>query len=334
MVEERPTWAELSDSVWDKAGSAATDDEIREALVLTLAEFVLIEREVYSTERKEFTSRKREWRSWARRYQKLFQELPSLMEGIKGVVSSLNEDVLFTQAPAEVQDIFSNRKEGLEIICRMLERLPQRQGVMDKIASDGIKGLRLKRLRSPTQSYIAKLDPLTDPQKGPSSKLVELLEDVENKEEKVRDENYYINRELRQKTEELKQAVAGFLRDYLIPVIDGLERGIWDEEELKRPLSQYQVKKELTDKWFAAYQKCYRFMKVFVKKTGLRRLRVKRGNEFDPQWHMALGHDTCAELKDDRILEVVRSGWNYYHFPIRSAEVIVVRNDGGEKDEG
>lgn len=330
MVEGRKTWAEIAGRVREKTRITAAGEEIQEALRSALAELTGIEQKICRSEREEFTRWKKERSKWIKGYQRIFRELPYLVKRVKGVVSFLTEDALFCQAPANVQERLRNRKEGLAIVCRMLERLPQRLELIDKIAIDDIKEIKMITLS--TRSYLSRVGPVADPQKGHFLKLEEILKEIADREKKVRDENYNVIRKLRLKTEKLKQAVTGFLRDYLIPVIDGLERGIWDEEKLKRSMGHYQSEKELINKWFGAYHQCYGLMRIFHKKIGLHRLKVNQGDEFDPQWHMALGHDFSPELKDNQILEVVRSGWNFNRFPIRSAEVLVVRNDGGKEN--
>ncbi len=330
MTEVTQTWSDLDQSIKEQVESGAGSRDLQEALAAALAKLNQAEQEIFRSELEEFVHWKKQWTRWLRVYQKIFRELPQLIGEMQEIVFCLTEDDQFMEAPVEVQERLRNRKEGLEIIFRMLKRLPQRQEMLAKTVENGIR--KLEKLELDTEDYITRVGQLEESQVQPS-KVNEILEEIENKETAVRDENYHRTRKLRQKAEALKQAVAGFLRDHLLPVIDGLERGLWDQAQLKQPLSQYQSEMDLIDKWFGTYHGSYKLMKICFKKIGLKRLKVQRGDEFDPQRHMALGHETSSELADGLILEVARSGWNYYSFSIRSAEVLVVRNEEGKSDE-
>jgi molecular chaperone GrpE (heat shock protein) len=329
MGDSRTGMAEIVENLKEKIVKADTLEEINEEFVSSIDELIRLELETYRSEDAEYLGWRRERTKWVRRYRKLFRAIPSLLVEIKKIVSSLVEDDSFEECPGEVKDRLRNRKEGLEIINRMLERILQYQSRLDKILIR--RPRQVKMLNLSPEEYIQAWDLLKEPKQA-LVKIEEIIEKIEQRDKDIRDDNYRLNWELKQEVEKLTQAVLSFLKDHLLPVIDGLERGIWDENMLRQPLNTYPEPKELINKWFGAYHLCYDSIKDFFRMNGLREIELRRGDEFDPECHMALGYESCEGLEDGQIIELLRSGWNYYGLQVRSAEVMVAKNEGGGKD--
>lgn len=329
MEGNSKTLTDVAAALRDSLKSAGSSEEMKAMLRSALDEMAEIERDLYNLEKEAFGKWKKEHKRWMKTSRVMSEELPNLLCEVKAVVSSLHEDGPFELAPAEVQERLRNRKEGLEIICRMVERLPQRQAQLEGNPLDSRRSLRTLKL--PVQSSNAQLDGVADSTETAAA-VQEILEDLQREEEQVRDENYEFTREVRLESERLKRAISGFLKDHLLPVFDGVERGIWDEEVLKEPLNQYEESQKVIAQWFEAYHDCSRLLNGFAKRIRLVRLKAKRGMEFHPEWHMALGTDSSPDLQDDQVLEVLRSGWQLHGNPIRPAEVLVVKNRAGGKD--
>jgi molecular chaperone GrpE (heat shock protein) len=324
MIEAEYHWPVLADPVRRKAESGDSIAEIKQALESAIAELSGLERSLYRSEKDEFVRWKRQWCRYRDGYQSLFAELPILIGRTKAVVASLSEDGLFGEAPAEVQSLLRNRREGLEIVCRMLGRLNARQPLIEKQVSADVG--KLEQLRA--SALLPDVEASQVDEKEFVRSVLEAIEAIGAQERETRDGNYRATRRLKQNSEELKQALCALLRDHLLSVVDGLERGVWDEKQLLESIGCHEASPGLLAKWFGAYRMSYRLLKVFLKKIGLHCVGVKRGDAFDPQYHMALGHERCAELEDGQVFEVVRSGWRYQGELIRAAEVLVARNEG------
>jgi molecular chaperone GrpE (heat shock protein) len=302
---------------------AGTGQEIKRVIGEALAEMSFVERIVYLSEKAECHRWTNEKRKWTRIWTAFSSEIQHLITAVQAEICSLEDDAL-KYAPSEVRERLQNRKEGLEIICRMLERLPQRQTLMN-VPQESTHAPSLKRLRLPVKRCEANFRGLTD-RHDILPKIQKLLEDIQIEESKVRDANYEVVRESRLDAERLKTAVIRFFKDHLLPASDGLERGIWDEGRLREPLAPYGNEQELARRWFDAYHRCDRLLKTFMKKVGLAKVRAVQGMEFDPQWHTALGTEANSAFRDGQVLELLRSGWRLDRFAIRPAEVLVVRN--------
>jgi len=328
MVETTRTLTEVLASLQEQAIHATTVEEMREAMRLGLEELTCIEHEVACGEGKTLVKWRTERQVWVTGYRRIFREIPCLLARMQAVVAALTEDTRFCQAPAEVQERLRNRKEGLEILCRMVARLPQRAQTFDTMVHEDNGGLTQFDLA--VWHDASRLAATVDPSAARVT-VTEILEAVAGAVEQVREANYQRTRELRQEAERLRQAILGFLKDHLLPVVDGLERGLEDAAALRRPLCGYPEARAVIEQWFGAYPRCARHMQDFLKAIGLRRLRVRRGDAFDPRWHLALEHDTCATLQDGQIVDVLRSGWHFRTLLLRPAEVIVVRNAEGNR---
>jgi len=321
---------EVTADLRERVKVATKLEEVREEIRLLLEAYDRAVRDIYRAEHEEFSRWAQERQSWVNDSRTIFAEIPNLLAGMRAVMDSLDAtETRFTQAPAEIQERLRNRKEGLSIICRMVERLPARKEGLEKCITEEFEAP--EPLALDPQHYLSRFEKVEKLEDLPAQ-LEELLKEIGNAEETVRNQNYQRTRRLRLQTEGLKQAVLGFLRDHLLPAIDGLERGIWNEEELRRPLEGYGTDHELIDQWFGAYHDCDRLMEEFLPKVCLYRVQLTRGDVFDAQSHLALGHESCKELSDGQVLTILRSGWIFKDTLLRPAEVLVVRNDEEERD--
>lgn len=303
-------------------GKACAEDEIRQMVGKAITEVTAVEKIVYLSEKAEFNRWKKEKKKWIRLWTTFSSEIEPLIAAVRAEISTLEDDAL-KHAPAEVHERLQNRKDGLEIICRMLERLPQRQALMG--VNESMEARLLKSLRFPVNKLEARFKVLTDRQ-DMLPEIEKLLEEIRTEESKVRDANYDLVREARLDADRIKRAVTGLLKDHLLPASDGLEQGIRDEDRLREPLVPYGNEMDLTGRWFLAYHRCDRLLKKFMKKVGLAQVRAAQGMEFDAECHTALGTEANSAFQNGQILELLRSGWRLDKSTIRPAEVLVVRN--------
>jgi molecular chaperone GrpE (heat shock protein) len=318
------TLTQIAASLSEDSEKAAQSAEIAQIAVKALEEMAAVERAVYSSETEEYARWKEERKRWMTKWATISREIKPLISRMKAVVSSLDaNDAAFLQAPPEVRERLLNRKEGLEIISRMLGRLPQRleQMAVNEPPDDGA----LESLRLFFNRYEARLNSLAEP-RDVRSEIERLLEEIEPEEGRVRDVNYDLIRETRLSADRLKRAVTGFLKDHLLPASDGLEQGIRDEDRLLEPMIPHETEYDLVERWFGAYHHCHRLLRGFMKRVGLTKLEALYGTEFNPEWHTALGTGTDSGLSDGQIQELLMSGWRLYGFVIRPAAVLVVKN--------
>jgi molecular chaperone GrpE (heat shock protein) len=313
---------DVTERLRENIEKAGTDLGIRQVIGKAIADMSAAEKIVYLSEKAEFNRWKKEKKKWIKIWTTFSSEIQPLITAVRAEISSLEDDD-FKHAPSEVQERLQNRKEGLEIICRMLERLPQRQALTG--VNESMEAPLLKSLQFPVKKMEARFRVLAN-RHDILLETKKLLEEIQIEESKVRDANYDLVREARLDTDRLKRTVTGFFKDHLLPASDGLERGIGDEDRLREPLVPYGNEQDLTRRWFQAYHRCDRLLKKFMKKIGLAQVRAAQGMEFDPEWHTALGTEANAAFQNGQILELLRSGWRLDKSTIRPAEVLVVRN--------
>jgi molecular chaperone GrpE (heat shock protein) len=323
MEAREKTMADVTALLRENTAQTCTGEDIKARAIQALDEMAAIECEVCSSERNELGRWKRQKKQWMKCWNAISVELKPLISRVKAIVASLEADGRIDLARAELQDLLRNRKDGLDIISRMLERLPQRQTQLSVGQTPGYPALQsiARSLRARRASLGAAVEP-----DEVRSETVKLMEEIEQEESRVRDENYDLIREARLEADRLKRAVTGFVKDHLLPAVDGIERGLWDEGSLREPILSHEGEQDLIDQWFGAYRHCYRFMKRFCKRIGLVQLEVRRGMDFDPEWHTALGTATSIDFQNGQVQELLRSGWRLCRSTIRPAEVLVVRN--------
>ena len=305
----------------------STEDELKKVIGGAVAEMTAAENIVCLSEGAELRKWRKEKKKWLKSWRTFSLGIRPLIAALQSEISSLRDDEL-KQGPAEVRERLQNRKEGLEIIWRMLERLPQSQSQVG--VNESMDTPHLERVKLPLKK-LGRFAVLTNRQEI-LSEIENLLGEIQSAESKVRDANYELVRETRLDADRLKRTVTGFFKDYLLPASDGLEQGIWDEGRLREPLAPYENEQDLTERWFRAYHTCDRLLKEFMRKVGLAQVRAAQGMEFDPEWHTALGTEANSAFQDGQILELLRSGWCLFKSTIRPAEVLVVRNGEGDRN--
>jgi molecular chaperone GrpE (heat shock protein) len=329
MEEVKKTLAGIAEKLREEADKTSAGAEMQDVLASALEEMAVAEQEILGLEIRELTKWKKEKKRWTRVCSVIFQELESVSAAIKDVVASLNEDERFGKAPLAVRDRLHNRKEGLEIICRMLDRIPPRKAKLDELMKNARTSLQ--RLNLSPGRWVDRLN-LGAAVEEIRTQVKGIAEEIEEQEEGSRDANYDLIRETRLEAENIRRGVTDVIKDQVLPVIDGLERGLWDEDKLKEPLKPYRDEEDLIEQWFDAYRGCYGLMKSYLKKVGVRCLNVKPGMEFDPTLHIALGTESSSKFEDGKVLEVLRSGWQVLGLPVRPTEVLVVKNREGDGD--
>jgi len=329
-MEEKQSLTEVAQTLRDNAGKASTDEEIMGVFLSDRKEMSLVEARVFRSEKIEIQRWKKEEKAWHIRSAILSYEVPVLISEVKDIVGALVEDERFMEAPEEVRERLRNRKKGLDITCRMLDRLLLRVAAVHGLPTtdhESIKSLELNVKTDPDR-----LKPFLGSEKI-LTELNVVLDEIQQDETRLRDDNYEIIRAARLSADKHRREVTGCLKDDLLPIVDGLERGKWDEPQLKEPLKPYEGERDLVDRWFGAYHDCFRKMKKLAKKVDLYQVQAKSGMEFNPEWHTALGTEESLDLANEQILEVLRSGWRIKEAVIRPAEVVVVKNSEGARNE-
>ncbi|HUJ45213.1 MAG TPA: nucleotide exchange factor GrpE [Opitutaceae bacterium] len=126
----------------------------------------------------------------------------------------------------------------------------------------------------------------------------------------VADLENFRRRALREK-DELRQFAAVNLLQHLLPVLDNLQLGL-------AAARQEADAKSVSDGVAMVLEQ----FKGVLGRSGLKAL-DPMGQKFDPHVHEALSHQPSAEVPEEHVLRVVRSGYTFHGRLLRPASVIV-----------
>jgi molecular chaperone GrpE len=98
----------------------------------------------------------------------------------------------------------------------------------------------------------------------------------------------------------------------ILPVIDNFERA-----------NQYIPENLKNHDWVRGIQLIEKHLNDILASTGLQKIAVKSGDEFDPNIHEAISSEENPQIKPDHIIEVVETGYKLGSQVIRPAKVRV-----------
>jgi len=275
-------------------------------------------------ETKEFNKWHGDAKKWCRLYDKIFDQLPGLIESQIKIVEALDENDLETLSESD-KKLLSNRKKGTDIILRMLSKLPERK----KETKTLLMALELKENMIGFKSLIKKLDVF---------KLMGVKEDIipgieatakaiQGNYKEIRDHNYHIIRKQREAAEKSKKQTLSFIELQLIPAVDGIDSGLQNEGAIRKTLGDVLDHKGIIGLWLGVYSKMSANILDFFEEIELEKISVKRGQKFDENIHNAMGTEENHEMENETINSVIRNGYMIGEILIRAADVEVIMND-------
>ena len=278
-----------------------------------------------ANEYNEFEKWSTEVKKWHGIYETIFKELPGIISAAEGYLESL-EDEKLANLPESVQKILSNRKGGVNIIARMFSRLPDRKKEISDLVLSFRKNGEIKQEMGALLKKALEINEDTRkediiPALEKAGKAV--LADYD----KIREQNYQTVRDQREAAEKMKKQTLNFLEQQLIPAVDGIDGGVQNAEEMKKPLEEFSEHREIIDKWFGVYDEMDKDISNFFDKINVRKIAVRQGDKFDENIHNAMSTEENPEMENETINSVIRNGYIVNNILIRAADVEVVMND-------
>lgn len=263
-------------------------------------------------------------KKWCELYDKIFDQLPGLIESQNKIVEVLDENDLETLSESDKKTL-SNRKKGTDIILRMLSKLPERK----KETKALFMALEFKRNMIEPESLMKKLDIVK--LKATKEDIVPGIEAttkaIQANYKEIRDHNYHIIREQREAAEKNKKQTLSFIEQQLIPAVDGIYSGLQNEEEIRQTLRDVSDHKEIINLWLGVYSKMNANILEFFEEIDLEKISVKRGQKFDENIHNAMSTEENPDMGNETINSVIRNGYMIGEILIRAADVEVIMND-------
>ncbi len=109
---------------------------------------------------------------------------------------------------------------------------------------------------------------------------------------------------------ELFETAGESLMTELLPVLDDFERALTE------------IKKEGDDALYKGVELIYEKFKNTLKKSGLKDVEVKKGDEFDPETHEAIAQVPGDKKMKGKIVDVVEKGYSMGNKTIRFPKVV------------
>ncbi len=303
--------------------SEAIKADLSRALKKMLDVFIAENNTQAKKEKREYSTWQKKLTAWRDYNSVLFDRLRELADKISQNLGLLKKDDEFSKAPVPVQERLKNRKESLIIISNMFRRLLDREMAFQQTEQEHQNKKKNPRfLKGKCKESVALEDAVSFAEKE--------VEKFKQKYEEKRNINYLAIRNRRLAAEKLERDTQEFIKNYLLSAIDGIERGINDENELMAPLTEYQEFKGLIECWFKVHHLCMENVENFLPTIKVEKIGVKVGDEFNPAIHMPLMTQSSDVFHNNQVLGVIRSGYLLFGRVLRPAEVVVVRNQGGE----
>ncbi|MHB9130464.1 MAG: nucleotide exchange factor GrpE [Armatimonadota bacterium] len=231
-------------------------------------------------------------------------------------------DVLIT-LPIEVQDSLKGRQEGLELIVRMLSRLPD--------ATKGLTGDSCEPAILPepfgNEAWINYLREVSD------ATAANVL--VKRKMAELSSDRYRIITGTRDLVEKVRKRVLQSVERKVLPIIDGLDDGERHSAEMIRDLQTGLDGEAIQhlDYWFAGYGNLRNDVLLgMLENIRIRPMMVSIGVPIDYEQHEPFDTEVDSSLPNEAVKEVVRAGYVYESSVegeievLRAAQVIVVKN--------
>jgi molecular chaperone GrpE (heat shock protein) len=275
-------------------------------------------------ETKEFNEWHDDAKKWCGLYDKIFDQLPGLIESQKKIIEELDENDLEPLSDPD-KKLLSNRKKGTDIILRMLSKLPERK----KETKALLMALELKENMIGFKNLIKKLDVFK--LMGAKEDIVPGIEAtakaIQGNYKEIRDHNYHIIRKQREAAEKIKKQTLSFIEQQLIPAVDGIDSGLQNEGTIGKTLGDVLDHKEIIGLWLGVYSKMSANILEIFEEIDLEKISVKRGQKFDEKIHNAMGTEENPDMENETINSVIRNGYMIGEILIRAADVEVIMNN-------
>jgi molecular chaperone GrpE (heat shock protein) len=148
---------------------------------------------------------------------------------------------------------------------------------------------------------------------------------------KNRNDNYNVIREEKLRAEAWRKNTIDLIRHYILPPIDGIERGMADGKEFIKKIPKSYIKYDKTIKrWLGVIALAYNRIKKSLSNAGIDL--IEPGNDFNPEIHFPISTEESPDLPDGKILCVIRNGFIYKGIQVRPVEVVVVKNKKSFKE--
>ena len=260
---------------------------------------------------------------------KFWNSRASTLEAAVGIAYSEAEQIVasgrnaLNGLPSALQDSLKVRQEGIELILRMLSRLPV---VMQDIKTDLDESVMLPEPFG-VQAWADFLRDVADENEANIS--------VKRKINELGNARYRSINDMRDLAQKIRQRVLQSVARKMLPIIDGLDDGELHSDEiintLKTGLDGKYIK--LFDDWLAGYGKLRNnVLLVMLEKIRIRPMTVTIGNPIDYEQHEPVDSVADLTLQNEAVKEVMRAGYIYETFiedeiaVLRAAQVIIVKN--------
>lgn len=275
-------------------------------------------------EREEFDKWYTEVEKWSEVYEKIFDELSEVIEKQSNFLEVLVDDEL-KNLPEAVKTALSNRKSGVNIIIRMFSRLPNRkkefkENLLSFKENQEIKPILQKFIEEVTVDENMKNENII-------STIERAAKELQDEFNAIRDHNYQVVREQREASDRIKKQTLTFLEQQLIPTVDGIDSGLQNEDEIRKPLKEFSEHKEIINIWFSVYNKMNDIMLDFFNLINIKKINVDIGEKFDETIHNAMSTEENPKMENETISSVIRSGYIIEDILVRAVDVEVVMND-------
>jgi molecular chaperone GrpE len=121
--------------------------------------------------------------------------------------------------------------------------------------------------------------------------------------------------------DDLRAAATGRVLEDIFPVLDSLAMAIAAAKQPKADLKSL----------VGGVDMVLAQLKTAVASHGLKEINPARGQPFDPHQHEAISHEASADVKEEHVLNVVRTGYSLAGRLLRPASVLV--SSGPAKDK-
>jgi|GEM_PF-2852541 len=254
---------------------------------------------------------------WMNRIKALLNSIDSALPVCADVLSKSRR--MQESWPIELQEKLKSRQEGLELVGKMLERLTEQvQGLSEEEL--------LERLPEALgQQYLMALLAHERTEESARQTLQEQVKSMGNR-------RWQIITKSRSIAEERKNRFLGFIKDRVLKITDGVDRGELYSQSLVQEinLDYSDLSKEVND-WFGTYNTLRRHLLNLLIQVGVQPIEVELNTPIDYNYHEPFDAEPEPSLPDEYIKKVTRRGYEYESGTnikkvLRPTQVTVVKN--------
>lgn len=276
--------------------------------------------EQYAEDEKRLDAIYSEYSEWCGRVQSLSSSIEAICAQSIAILESAATNLSMLSELS--RDALSGRQEGLESIGRMIGRLPEQIGKLDLSVQERPILYRLDK-----QSLANLLSEETElpPEAAGTSEV-----------KRVSLSRWQMLSNLTSSLESKRKSFLQSIKNYVLPVIDGLDKGesITRSEVSKLKESNEDEADRLSD-WLQSYAECRGVLLSLLSGLGVQPMAdAVRGNPIDFERHEPIMDVEDHTLGPEQISEVVFNGYEITASPdsepllVRAAQVVAVKNEG------